>query len=143
MSNFTQRKVFLLLTSIIFSGYLAAQTTLTLQYDAVGNRIRATTPCQLEQETRPSGSFFRRLELFPNPASTFVNLEFELRRPGSLQLDLVSILGTREFVLEDSDIEAEHFRYRFSVAHLPPGVYYVRLFIANEPTYLPLVVSRE
>ncbi len=69
------------------------------------------------------------LEVFPNPASGVVNINYELESGEQAQFDLVNVLGATVFSKELSEMDG---KFQLNLENLPQGVYFYVLKINQE-----------
>ena len=68
------------------------------------------------------------LQLFPNPFTTFVNVEFDQPQPGRLLFHLYDASGKLVFAQTGELSQGEQLLLLdFSGRHLPPGTYFLRI----------------
>jgi len=88
------------------------------------NKFRAGLACQAATglETR---EFLTGLNLYPNPASDKINIEFELLRNSPLTMEVVDIYG-QLIQQEKFSLTQNSFRYELKVDTWGAGIYYLR-----------------
>ena len=67
------------------------------------------------------------LILSPNPASSFVNLNFDLLKSRTLKVEIYNLLGMKVFETKPEIYQMGKFKKRIDVSTLPKGPYFVRL----------------
>lgn len=65
--------------------------------------------------------------LTPNPTPDFVTIKMDVLQSGKLEVSLIDLAGSELVSLHNSFAEAGHFTKSFSLANLPPAVYYLRI----------------
>lgn len=83
------------------------------------------------------------LELFPNPASAKVNLEYYLTTVGQVSIKITNQYGQLVEITEDQVLrdKGKH-RVEIQLSHWAPGVYYATLQTSTEQIVKPFVVTR-
>jgi hypothetical protein len=72
------------------------------------------------------------LHIFPNPAKDLVEIQFEMSSAGRVNLQLYTISGQRIRQYDAGFFPEGRQSINFSPENLPPGVYFIRLFIGNK-----------
>jgi len=68
-----------------------------------------------------------KLNLYPNPASSFIYLSFELPNPSGVAVELLDILGDRISFIGNQKYPEGQNRIRLDLSNLSKGIYIVRL----------------
>lgn len=69
---------------------------------------------------------------YPNPFNPTTNIGFKIQTSGFTSLKIYDAIGKEIYTLLDKTLEPGEYRYRFSAAQLPSGVYFYRL---TTPTF--------
>jgi thiol-disulfide isomerase/thioredoxin len=72
------------------------------------------------------------LILSPNPASSFVNLNFNLPESGLLKVEIYNLLGMKVFETKPEPFQAGKFKKRIELSTFPKGPYFIRLLDGND-----------
>lgn len=72
-----------------------------------------------------------KLNIFPNPVASVVNMSYELDQPSSVGLILYNHLGQTLFSLAEDNKPAGRHQESFDMSGLPAGVYYCRLSVVD------------
>ncbi|MEW5799034.1 MAG: T9SS type A sorting domain-containing protein [Bacteroidota bacterium] len=64
---------------------------------------------------------------YPNPFNPTTNIGFKIQTSGFTSLKIYDMIGKEIFTLLDEELDPGEYRYQFSAAHLPSGVYFYRL----------------
>ncbi len=80
-------------------------------------------------ETIPTGTGGGTINLkaFPNPFSSTTTLDFSLRVPGTVQIEVINALGDIVLQISDGNRPAGHHSRSLSIANLAPGIYSARI----------------
>lgn len=85
--------------------------------------------------------FLERLKLYPNPTNGMANLEYTLREPGNVRVEILDITG-RVLSLEYSgNLPVGENFLEMNTEKLTPGMYLVRLKNDNEQVVRKLIVN--
>ncbi len=87
-------------------------------------------------------SVVRLGENVPNPFSAGTTIDFELPRPGPIDLVVYDALGRRVAVLASGIHAAGTHRIRFDAAHHAGGIYYYQLRTGRSVRTRPMVIMR-
>lgn len=68
---------------------------------------------------------------YPNPFNAMTRINFSLKAPGKVRIDLFNILGQRVETLENKEMKEGRYSIAFDARHLASGVYFYRI-IVNE-----------
>ena len=104
------------------SGGNAAQSMVSLSDQDIGlqdDSLSAHTETSLEGA-------------YPNPFNPITTVRFSLAEAGPVRLRAYDMLGRRVAVLADSDMVAGAHSLKFEAAHLPSGMYLLRLETARQ-----------
>ncbi len=71
-------------------------------------------------------------EAYPNPFNPVTTVRFSLAEAGPVRLRVYDVLGRRVAVLADSDMVAGAHSVKFEAAHLPSGMYLLRMETARQ-----------
>ncbi len=78
-------------------------------------------------ETGPPRRASARLEVYPNPAGESITVALELAEAGHVRIGLYDVQGREVAVLHAGPLSAGEHALSFESAHLPAGVYLVRV----------------
>ncbi len=67
------------------------------------------------------------LKIFPNPANSSSNIQFDLNSPGYVNVEIFSILGEKLKTLTDKFFEAGRHNLKLNADELQSGVYFIKL----------------
>ena len=83
------------------------------------------------------------LDLYPNPASDFINLEYYVSNPTTIQVNLLDLAGKKhELVSIQHQIAGSHQEHvNLSQFNLSKGTYLIEVITAIERIVLPLVIQ--
>ncbi|MEX0966552.1 MAG: TIGR03790 family protein [Bacteroidia bacterium] len=91
------------------------------------------SPCSgIEEET------FSELELFPNPAEEYINLEMILHRPEQVSLQITNAAGSLVYQ-QTAEAEAGIFRWNGNISHFASGFYVMKITAGNIVAYKKFV----
>ncbi|MES2397494.1 MAG: T9SS type A sorting domain-containing protein [Bacteroidota bacterium] len=65
-------------------------------------------------------------KIFPNPISTNLTVNIELREPGILKLELTNVVGQTVAELAEEKLQAGIWNKNFSVNHISDGFYFIK-----------------
>jgi PKD repeat protein len=90
------------------------------------------------------GKILKDFEVYPNPFSSNLNLVFDINTNGRVAIHLLNILGQRvEVLLQDGELSAGRYEFRWEGKHLDAGTYFVQLLIDGKPTAVRPVIRQE
>lgn len=74
------------------------------------------------------------LQVFPNPASSSINFQFELSQPSKVTLTVHNSIGQTVVTLVNRPLElGKHLiQWNRNAERLPAGIYYYRLQVKNQ-----------
>jgi hypothetical protein len=103
------------------------------------NGCTATEEEQLVEARAPE--WIEEVQLFPNPAVSFIELEGRLKVSGPLTLAIVDVTGKIRY--EQALGQQRHFRQRVEVADWPAGAYWAMLKTKGQTIYAaPVMIIR-
>jgi S-formylglutathione hydrolase FrmB len=73
-----------------------------------------------------------RISNFPNPFTNSTTIQFKLREPGYIELEIWNYCGQLVGKLLEGNISAGKHKILFDVSKLPSGIYFCHLQIGNE-----------
>jgi hypothetical protein len=82
------------------------------------------------------------LSAYPNPFNPATEITFSLPTAGPVTVKVFDILGQQISVLQNGLLTAGQHRVTFDGAHLPAGIYFLRLEAASHLTTLKLVLLK-
>ena len=82
----------------------------------------------------------RSLDLYPNPATGIVNLEFKTSKDGSASIRLSDVTGKEVMIMEEENINGR-YRKQFDVSKLPAGIYLLEVDDGEYTTSRKLIRS--
>ena len=65
---------------------------------------------------------FESLKVYPNPARKVLNVEYQLKSPGQIKIEMISMLGQSEFIY-DSQLERGEHQLKLDISKFTPAVY--------------------
>jgi hypothetical protein len=82
------------------------------------------------------------LDLYPNPASDLLNINFRLEKPDHVRTEIVSLVGQQVVAVERQVNNAAQNRIQLDISKLPAGIYLVTITPRNgEPSTKKLVIE--
>ncbi len=82
------------------------------------------------------------LVLSPNPAGTFVNLNFNIEKERTLQVEIFNLLGVKVFGTKPEFYKAGKIVKKVDLSYLPRGPYIVRLLDGNNQLSIKKLILR-
>jgi hypothetical protein len=79
------------------------------------------------------------LNAYPNPFTGNITLSYLIAESGKLKIDMVNLLGDEIQPVLEEDKPAGHYQNVISTAHLPSGVYMVRMTMNDRVTYRKVI----
>ena len=67
-----------------------------------------------------------KFDIYPNPVSTHLNIEFKHSFPNTLSLELFSVYGQKIQTIECKNSTETNFINTFNISHLAAGIYFLR-----------------
>lgn len=86
-------------------------------------------------------SLITGLSLYPNPASQFALLKFELLNPAQISLKVMDIAGRMLKSIVHQELDAGRHEVEFKTESFPPGVYFINLKINNEAQWVEKLIK--
>lgn len=80
------------------------------------------------------------LQLFPNPASDMITLQFDLKRSAATSWNIVDLTG-REMLMGNITTTSGHATTTMDISSLPAGMYLVGLNIEGQKVYRKVIVE--
>ena len=82
-------------------------------------------------------------DLYPNPASESVNVEYYISHPSSIQVNLRDLLGRRYELISTEHEIAGSYKQQLNLSkyNLPIGNYLIEVLTSDERTVLPLIIQ--
>lgn len=71
-------------------------------------------------------------EIYPNPFTDQVTLDFQLQEPGTVTIELLDLYGRQMTVFYNQWQQAGNHKVQFAASALPPGIYFCRLQAGNK-----------
>ncbi len=72
------------------------------------------------------------INLYPNPTSDLINIEFQLNNPETVSLTIYNLQGKTIATPTIGDKGQGKHKVTISTAHLPKGIYLVRMNVGKE-----------
>ncbi len=129
--------------SIVFSENAMSMSfdTIAVTESNINISIRPPTPfliadyCQLLNQTEHKFSDFD-VNVFPNPFTEDVNINFALEKESIVSIELYDILGQKEFLVSEAKQGPGDYLYNINSLKnkLKPGIYFVKICINNKTT---------
>ncbi len=84
------------------------------------------------------------LDIFPNPATDFISLRYELSKSGSISINLIGIDGKQLELLRQSRRLSGYYNEMFNLKkyNLASGTYYLEILLDDDRLSLPLIVQK-
>lgn len=81
--------------------------------------------------------------VYPNPCSTYLNVEHEVDFPECFSIELYNFEGKRIYYFGDFDVDAGMFKQRLDLKHLqiPTGIYFLKIFTTNHSITKKIIVQ--
>jgi trimeric autotransporter adhesin len=83
------------------------------------------------------------LSLYPNPATSELNISFNLEKVSHVNLQLYNSLGQLVKTISDKKLHAGENKINFSTETLPAGVYYLQLKVDEETVIRKVIIKME
>ncbi|MBW6461230.1 MAG: T9SS type A sorting domain-containing protein, partial [Bacteroidales bacterium] len=91
-----------------------------------------------EEEFKVLSAKFK-VEVFPNPFSEIVHIEYEIKNPSPVEIQVFNTLGERVAVVSDGiSTEGKHVII-WNAVNLPPGLYFARVIVGEESAGVKLI----
>ena len=84
-------------------------------------------------------SEFENVEVFPNPAADFINLNFQLEEKSTVQISVFDILGNKVSTLFAGDLSSGEYKKQFPL-NIANGTYLIKLELGDN-TFVERVVK--
>lgn len=83
-----------------------------------------------------------QLEIYPNPASNFININYRLSNTSSINISVMDLLGKSVKILqEDTFKNSGYYKQSFAINDLKNGIYFMKVKINDHVSIVKLVVS--
>lgn len=84
---------------------------------------------------------FHYLNIFPNPASDFLNLEIDLKQLGNIEVEIMDLSG-RNILHKEFVANSTNFSERLNILNLKQGAYLINIKQGTFKLTRPLLISR-
>lgn len=82
------------------------------------------------------------ISVFPNPASSFVNIQYELIQSADIQIMLYDVIGNKiQDIVRTSTLEKNKYNHLIKTEYLSSGIYFIKVKINNSESTIKLIVS--
>lgn len=82
------------------------------------------------------------ISVFPNPASGFINIQYELIQSADIQITLYDVIGNKIQEIEPSVYrEKNKYSHLIQTENLSSGIYFIKMKINNSENTIKLIVS--
>lgn len=81
------------------------------------------------------------IHLYPNPATTFANLDINIAKPGHFDISINDMSGRKIMQLMNTNVQAGNISLKINTTHFAPGVYFVTLVSGDGTQNFKLVVQ--
>ena len=82
------------------------------------------------------------MNIYPNPASTNVIIDYQLPAPTKINLSLYNLAGQFLSTLEGSELqESGNYNFEININDYPKGIYFIRLQTAQTQIIEKLVIQ--
>ncbi len=95
-------------------------------------------PTDIESESLPDEY---SIEVFPNPATTELQVEYRVAKRGHIKVSLIDCLGSEVARLREGEVEEGRYMFREPVSRLSPGMYYIVLRTAASYRVAPVIIQ--
>ncbi|MES2761132.1 MAG: T9SS type A sorting domain-containing protein [Bacteroidota bacterium] len=83
-----------------------------------------------------------RFNISPNPAGSFINVDYSLTRSARLSISLMDVTGKLvDHIEAEKDIQIGNYSKRYSLEHLSSGIYFIRFKTENGTETKKLIVD--
>ncbi len=117
-------------------------STITVAYD-----LKTDTTYKFSQTERaPSGqelvSDTGLVKLYPNPTGALVSLEYDVKTPCFVKIELINPGGQTLYLIDSGYKEAGTHRLLFNAEDLMPGTYFIRALVGKKSILKKLIVLK-
>ncbi|MBA4241881.1 MAG: hypothetical protein C0448_14240, partial [Sphingobacteriaceae bacterium] len=82
------------------------------------------------------------ISVFPNPAASFINIQYELIQSATVQIELYDIIGNKiQDISPISALEKNKYNHYLKTEHLSSGIYFIKVKINNSENTIKLILS--
>jgi hypothetical protein len=95
-------------------------------------------------ETHGSASPPISITVYPNPARSLINVEFEIQNaePSTLTLELLNLQGVVVMTTNPETILSDWHKHQMEVSGMAPGVYFLRAKVDSEILIKKVAITR-
>ena len=87
-------------------------------------------------------NFLKSISISPNPAKSFVNIDYSLTKSSKLSISILDVTGKLiDAVESEKEFEAGNHNKRYSIEHLSSGIYFIRFKTENGVETKKLIVD--
>ena len=104
--------------------------------ELISNEDNITADRNLSIENSINSSEINGFKLYPNPASSFVNVDFEFMPAGETTIEIHDISGKKVY-----SQSAQQLNNRLDINNLKPGIYFIRSTSGNKADAKKLIVK--
>ena len=79
------------------------------------------------------------IQVFPNPASQLINIDYSLLKHETVQLSVFDIHGRETTMLLNSVQPAGEHTVQFDISNLSAGIYFIKLKVGNQVVITKIV----
>ncbi len=100
-------------------------------------------PVVVTKVTEQSMVLDNKILLYPNPASQYFSIQYELINNANVQIELFDMIGNKvNTVLSSSQQEKDKYIHRVNTENLTSGIYFIKLKINNTETMIKLILTK-
>ncbi|MES2567029.1 MAG: T9SS type A sorting domain-containing protein [Bacteroidota bacterium] len=82
-----------------------------------------------------------KISIFPNPASQFVSIKYEVLQPADVKIEIYDILGHKVLTVSDSHFEKEKYIHKINTEQFSSGVYFIKVKINTSESTIKLIIT--
>lgn len=82
------------------------------------------------------------LNTYPNPATSFLNVDFSVSQSGRIKIDLIDMTGRVVSNFLDAEYDQGNYNITLSLANYSEGRYFVRYSYGNGFSVKPIIIER-
>ncbi len=89
------------------------------------------SPCYDAQNTEQISLLENKFEVYPNPFSTNMTIEYVVNEPGIVRVEIYDVIGKSIILIDDEMCHHGKYTNNFNGSQLKPGVYFIRYQLNN------------
>ena len=126
---------------------VAPMIALVMNDDQQDSLLFKLTPTHLELvsvSTQPQIEVLSKFEVYPNPASSSLMIDYSLEKQATIQIEVLNVLGKKQKTIFEGERKIGDHRYELSgeLDNFTSGIYFIRLIINNQAIIRKIILQK-